>query len=69
MEKMRQEIQKFITDHKKEMVADWKALVNSPSQTGNKADCEKTCALLKTWFENEGFVCETYDVGSVNGPA
>jgi len=68
MEKMRQEIQKFITDHKKEMVADWKALVNSPSQTGNKTDCEKTCALLKTWFENEGLVCETYDVGSVNGP-
>lgn len=58
-------ITEFLDRKEQEMLEDLKTLVNLESGSRDKAGVDKAGALLKKWWEEEGFEVETYEAEDV----
>lgn len=65
MKEIYNNICKWMEEHHEEMIAFWRDLVNHKSYVGEPEDVNNTVEFVKEVFENEGFQCETFDVGPV----
>lgn len=67
MQKTLNEIYEYIDNHREEMIALWKEIVNLESYAREKERVDILAEYLKEEFEKEGLICKLVDVGSENG--